>query len=221
MKVFQILLIVVSAGIFSWHASAQSIAYRGFECANPANASDPAPSSIPVESRFEVIESLDDGMFRLRLSGGLPRFVKDDQRICIDSDTAIGFTGTPESVNIDGISLRRDSIDATAYFNGHDLVIVISSMYTDMSQSRGTFSSFSTSRIQPVTNTLLFEYDDAGASFKLKKVIHNKGFVHISGSTGLLVPFTEIIIPSFAATGLLDPPLILTPSSSIVYQFRE
>ncbi len=217
MKVSQALLMIVAGGLFSWNVIAQSIIYRGFECANPANASDPAPSTILVESRFEVIENLDDGMFRLRLSGGLPRFVKEDQRICIDSDTAIGFTGTPES----GLPLRLDSIDATAYFNGHDLVIVISSIYTDLSQSRGTFSSFSTSRIQPVTNTLFLEYNDASASFRLKKVIHNKGLVHTSGSTGLLIPFTEIIIPSFADAGSFDPPLILTPSSSVVYQFRE
>ncbi len=217
MKVFQMLLIIAVGGLFPWHGIAQSITYRGFECVNPANASDSAPSNIPLESRFEVIESLNDGMFRLRLSGGLPRFVKDDPRICIDSDTALGFAGTPES----GLPFRLDSIDATAYFNGHDLVIVVSSMYTDMSQSRGTFSSFNTSHIQPVTNTLLFEYDDAGASFQLKKMIHNKGLVHTSGSTGLLIPFTEIIIPSFAATGLPDSPLILTPPSSVVYQFKE
>ncbi|MDC8444466.1 MAG: hypothetical protein LV471_00850 [Nitrosomonas sp.] len=220
MKVLQFLLVVISSSLFSWHVVAQSIVYRGFECSNPVNGNDPAPTNIPVESRFEVVEKLDSGMFRLKLTGGLPRFVENDQRICIDSDTAIGFVGTPESITTGGLPLRLDSVDATAYFNGHDLVIVINSIYTDLSQFRGTFSSFSTSRIQPVTNTLLLDYDHATATFELKKVIHNKGFVHTSGSTGLLTPFIEIIIPSFAATGLFEPPLILAPPSSIIYRFE-
>jgi hypothetical protein len=220
MKVLHFLLIVVSISLFSWHVIAQSIVYRGFECSNPVSADDPTPTNISIESRFEVVEKLDNGIFRLRLTGGLPRFVGDDQRICIDSDTAIGFAGTPESITTGGLPLRLDSVDAVAYYNGHDLVIIVSSIYTDLSQSRGTFSSFSTSRIQPVTNTLLLDYDNATAFFKLKKVIHNKGLVHTSGSTGLLIPFIETIIPSFTAAGLFDPPLILTPPSSIIYRFE-
>lgn len=220
MKVLQFLLAVISASLFSWHVAAQSIVYQGFKCSSPVNANDPAPTNIPVESRFEVVEKLDSGMFRLRLAGGLPRFVENDQRICIDSDTAIGFIGTPESITTGGLPLRLDSIDATAYFNGYELVIVISSIYTDLSQSRGTFSSFSTSRIQPITNTLLLDYDQATGIFELKKVIHNKGFVQTSGSTGLLMPFIEIIVPSFTPAGLFDPPLILTPPSSITYRFE-
>jgi hypothetical protein len=220
MKVLRFLLIMVSISLFSWHVVAQSIVYRGFECLNPVNGKDPASTDISIESRFEVVEKLDNGMFRLRLTGGLPRFVEDDQRICIDSDTAIGFIGTPESITTGGLPLRLDSIDATAYFNGHDLIIIVSSIYTDLSQSRGTFSSFSTSRIQPVTNTLLLDYDTAAAFFKLKKIIHNKGFVHTSGSTGSLTPFIETIVPSFAAAGLSDPPLILTPPSSVIYRLE-
>jgi len=220
MRVLHFLLIIVSTSLFSWHVVAQSIVYRGFECSNPMNAGDPTPTNIPIESRFEVVEELDNGIFRLRLTGGLPRFVEDNQRICIDSDTAIGFVGTPESITAGGLPLRLDSVDAVAYFNGHDLVIIVSSIYTDLSQSRGTFSSFSTSRIQPVTNMLLFDYDNEAAFFKLEKVIHNKGFVHTSGSTGSPTPFVEIIIPSFTAAGLFDPPLILTPPSNIIYRFE-
>lgn len=139
---------------FGIKVNAQSITYQGFGCSNPINADDPTPTNIFVESRFEVSENLDDGFFRLSLIGGLPRFVNGNQQVCIDSDTAIGFIGTPEAVNEGGLPLRLDNIDATAYFNGHELIIVVSSLYTDLSQSRGTFSSFNTSRVQPVSNTL-------------------------------------------------------------------
>ena len=125
--------------------------------------------------------------------------------MCIDSDTAIGFIGTPESVNAGGLPLRLETVDATAYFNGFDLVIVVSSIYTDLSQSRGTFSSFNTSRVQPVSNTLFFEYNEQPKTFILKKIIHNKGLVHTSGSTGSLTPFFETIMPSLGETGFFEP----------------
>lgn len=219
MKRMLFLVLVVMLG-FCARTNAQAITYQGFDCLNPINKEDATPADSTVESRFEVFDNLGDGLYRLKLTGGLPRFVNGNQQVCIDSDTAIGFIGTPELVNQGGLPLRLDSIDATAYFNGHDLVIVVSSLYTDLSQSRGTFSSFSTSRVQPVTNTIFFEYDGHNESFILKKIIHNKGLIHTSGSTGSLTPFIETIAPSFADTGLIEPPMILTPFSAIVYRFE-
>jgi len=217
---FMRFFIVVVLIFLCFKVNAQAIAFQGFECSNLANADDPTPTSDSIESRFKVSEILNDGFYRLILTGGLPRFVNDDQQVCIDSDTAIGFIGTSETVNTGGLPLRHDSIDATAYFNGNNLVIVVSSIYTDLSQSRGTFSSFRTSRIQPVTNTLFFNYDQQDGAFILKNIIHNKGLVLTSGSTGSLTPFNETIVPSLDETGLLEPPKILTPSSAIVYQFE-
>ena len=162
---------------------AQAISYQGFECFNAANVNDTTPTETVVESRFEVIEVLDGGMVRLNLSGGLPRFINGNQNICIDQDTAIGFLGTPEVAGSGGLPLKLENIDATAYFNGQELVIIVNSLYTDLSATRGTFSNFSTSRVQPVSNTLIFDYDGQTTSFLLKKMIHNKGFVHTSGST--------------------------------------
>ncbi len=214
------LFVAVLVCSFLSHAAAQSITYSGFECMNPSNGNDLTSTNIPKESIFEVVEKLDGGMFRLKLTGGLPRFAENDSRICIDSHTALGFIGTPESVIAEGLPLRSDSVDATGYFNGYDLIIVISSIYTDLSQSRGTFSSFNTSRIQPITNTLFFEYNNDTASFRLNRVVHNRGFVQTTGSTGLLTPFIEIIVPSFTTTEFLDRPLILIPSSSIIYRLE-
>lgn len=207
--------------MYSGALFAQSILYQGVECFNAANANDPAPTETVAESRFEVIEVLDDGMVRLSLSGGLPRFVNDDQNICIDRDTAIGFLGTPEVAGSGGLPIKLDNIDATAYFNGRELVIVVNSIYTDLGATRGTFSSFSTSRVQPVSNTLILEYDGPTKSFVLKKMIHNKGFVHTSGSTASF-PFIETIVPSFDEIGSFAAgiPLILTPPSRIDYQLE-
>ncbi|GJL75512.1 hypothetical protein [Nitrosomonas sp.] len=221
MKVIYFLAMIFALFLFSVKTFAQAITYQGFECLNAANANDPTPTDTPAESRFEVIEVLDGGMVRLILSGGLPRFVNDGQSICIDKDTAIGFVGIPEAAGSVGLPLRLESIDATGFFNGQDLLISVNSIYTDLSASRGTFSSFRTSRIQPVSNTLIFNYLANANSFALNKIIHNKGFTQTSGSTGSLTPFMETIIPSFGESGVFIVPRILTPPSSIVYRLEN
>ena len=219
MKMLFFLTLSLAAIIYSGAIFAQSISYQGLECFNAVNASDPTPTETIVESRFEVVELLGGGMVRLSLSGGLPRFVNNNQNICIDSNTALGFQGTPEVAGSGGLPVKLEKIDATAYFNGRELVIVINSIFTDLSATRGTFSSFSTSRVQPVSNTLILEYDGQTTSFVLRKIIHNKGFVHTSGSTATF-PFIETIVPSFEESGSLDLPLIMTPPSRIAYQLE-
>ena len=220
MKGFQIVLIAMLIGFWSVCSVAQSIVYEGVACSNPVNADDPTPINTSVESRFDVIDSLGNGIYRLSLTGGLPRFVDDDNRVCIDSDTALGFIGTPADIINGGLPLVLDQIDATAYFNGLELVIVISSIYTDLSQARGTFSTFTTSRVRPVTNTLFFDYNGQTESFRLRTVFHNKGFTQTSGSTGALTPFIEIIVPSQDETGLISSPTVLTPAVPIVYRLQ-
>ncbi|MCP5244653.1 MAG: hypothetical protein H6937_01310 [Burkholderiales bacterium] len=219
MKMIFFRTLSLAAILYSSTIFAQSISYQGFECFNAVNSNDPTPTEKIVESRFEVIEVLDGGMVRLSLSGGLPRFVNNNQNICIDRDTAIGFLGTPEAAGAGGLPVKLENIDATAYFNGRELVIVVNSIFTDLDATRGTFSSFSTSRVQPVSNTLILEYDRQTTSFLLRKLIHNKGFVHTSGSTASF-PFIETIVPSFGETGSFELPLILTPPSRIAYRLE-
>ena len=219
MRMIFFLALLFAAILNSGTVFAQSISYQGFECFNASNANDPTPTETIAESRFEVIEVLGDGMVRLSLSGGLPRFINNNQNICIDRDTAIGFLGTPEVAGSGGLPVKLENIDATAYFNGRELVIVVNSIYTDLSATRGTFSSFSTSRVQPVSNTLILDYEGQTTSFVLKKIIHNKGFVHTSGSTASF-PFIETIVPSFGESGSFEIPLILTPPSRIAYRLE-
>jgi hypothetical protein len=111
-----------------------------------------------------------------------------------------------------------ESIDATAYFGGRDLIIVISSLYTDLSAQRNPLSSFTTSRISAFTHTLILEFNPQSSSFSLKKVIRNRGLTYTIGSTNLITtfPFLETVLPSFNETAQ-DKPIILTPASSIEF----
>ncbi|MCB1947392.1 hypothetical protein [Nitrosomonas sp.] len=220
MKALWIIILSCTTGLFSWNCLAQSISYSGFECVNAANANDPTPTITRIDSRFEVVEILEDGMLRLSLSGGLPRFVNNNPDVCIDSDTAIGFIGTPDAAGSLGLPLRLERIDATARIDQGDLVIVVNSLFTDLSASRGAFSSFSTSRVQPVSNILFLKYDVRKASFILKKIIHNKGFVQTTGSTAMF-PFIETIVPIFEETESVEVPRILTPPVEIGYRLDD
>lgn len=216
MKMLRILVLTILSLLFQGNVFGTSIAYSGFICLNTVDINDIASSGIPIESRFEVIEDVGGGIFRLSLTGGIPRIVSDDSNVCIDSVTAIGYSGTPL---VDGLPGPLESIDATAYFNGQELVIVVNSMFTDLSARRGAFSSFSTSNIFAITNTLIFGFNSQGSSFSLKKVIRNAGFTHTETGSASSIPFLETVLPSFNGVSQ-DKPLILTPTTSIEYRLE-
>ena len=218
MRMLQGLVFVFFSCFIHSDVYAISIVYQGFECLNAVNTEDPAPNNgTPVQSRFEVIEDSGDGIYRLKLTGGIPRFVSNDRTICIDKATAIGYSGIPE---IDFLPQPLDSIDATGYFDGEELIIVTSSLYTDLSARRNPFSSFTTSFIFPFTNTLIFNFNSTASTFRLKKVVRNRGFVHTSGSTNSITPFFETVLPSFNKEAQ-DKPVILTPLSTIEYKLEK
>jgi hypothetical protein len=207
------LIIALFIMVLPGHALALSIKYDGFECQNAVNADDPLPSGIPVQSRFEVIEDAGDGLFRLSLTGGLPRIINGNQNVCIDSDTAIGFSGVPA---VDGLPQRLEAIDATGYFNGQDLIITVNSINTDLSARRIASAGFTTSNVRPISNTLILEHNPQTSIFRLKKVIHNRGYIHTSGATNSLTPFFETILPIFGYNEV-NQHKILTPLSNIEY----
>ncbi len=213
MRAMRVPVVILICFLFQKNVFAVAIVYNGFECLNAINADDITPTNIPIQSRFEVIEDVGDGVFRLNLTGGIPRLVNNNHNVCIDSATAIGYSGIPD---VDGLPKRRESINATAYFNGRELVIVINSMFTDLSARREPFSSFSTSLILPITNTLILQFNPQASLFSLRKIIHNRGFAHTSGATNSIIPFRETVLPSFNEIPQ-DTPRILTPTSSIEY----
>lgn len=213
MKIIQLVILTLFSFLMQSNVFGIAIVYNGFECLSATNANDITPKDTTIQSRFEVIEDVGEGIFRLSLTGGIPRFVNDNHNVCIDSATAIGFSGIPAA---DVIPRRLDSIDATAFFNGQVLIIVVSSMFTDLSARKVPLLLFSTSRIFPFTNTLIFEFNPQASLFSLKKIIHNRGFTHTDESTNIVVPFLETVLPSFNEVPK-DRPRILTPISNIDY----
>ena len=216
MKIMQILVLTLFSFLLQSNVFGIVIVYNGFECLTAIDANNPTSKDNPIQSKFEVMENVGEGIFRLSLTGGIPRLVNNNQNVCIDNATALGFFGIPES---DGLPRPLESIDATAYFNGQDLVIVISSIFTDLSAGRGAFSSFSTSNILTITNTLILEFNPQVSSFRLKKIIHNRGFTHTESGSTNSIPFLETVLPSFNETAQ-DKPRILTPTSNIEYKLE-
>lgn len=213
LSVFALLLFLLQGNVFGL-----SITYEGFECQSAIDTEDPTPdNAASVQSRFEVIEDSGGGVYRLRLTGGIPRFGDNNRTVCIDKATAIGYSGIPD---IDGLPQPLDSIDATAYFNGQELIIVVSSMYTDLSARRYPLSAFSTSLIFTFTNTLVFKFNSATSSFSLTKLFRNRGFTQTNGSTNSITPFLETVLPSYNKEAR-DKPRILTPLSAIEYQLEK
>jgi hypothetical protein len=213
MKIMQVLILTLFSFLLQSNVFGISIVYNGFECLNAVDTNDPTPKGTLVQSKFEVIQDAGDGIYRLSLTGGIPRFINNNHNVCIDSATAIGYSGIPA---VDGLPQPLESTNATAYFNGQELIIVVSSMYTDLSARRNPFSSFNTSLIFAFTNTLIFEFNPRASSFSLKKVIRNRGFTNTSGSTNSITPFLETVLPSFNDE-VQDKPKILTPIAKIEF----
>lgn len=216
MKIMQALIVTLSLCFAHGAVWGVSIVYDGSQCLNTADSDDPTPQGTPVQSKFEVIEDAGDGLYRLRVTGGIPRFVNNNNTVCIDSETSLGYSG----LGVNDIPRPLDAADATAYFNGHDLIIVINAVYTDLSARREPLSSFSTSRIFAYSHTLILEFNSSVSQFVLKKYIRNRGYTQTSGSTNnLTIPFFETVLPSFNSE-LLDQPKILTPVSSIAFRLE-
>lgn len=211
MQIMRGLVLILFSFLLQSHALGLSIVYDGFSCLSAVDSNDPTPTITPIQSKFEVIEDAGEGIYRLSLTGGIPRFVNNNQNVCIDSTTAIGYSGIPA---IDGLPRQLEFIDATAYFNGKELMIVISSMYTDLSARSNPFLPFTTSSVFALTNTLIMEFNPNLSSFSLKKVLRNRGFTQTNESTNLIAPFQETVLPSFNET-VRDRPKILTPVSNI------
>ncbi len=217
MKLSQILAFLPLFLFLQNNAFGIAITYDGFECLNATNANDVTLNTNSlVQSKFEVIENSQEGIYRLTLTGGIPRILDTSNNVCIDSVTAIGYSGVPA---VEGLPRRLTSIDATGYFNGRELLIVVSSMVTDLSAKNVPFLPFNTSQVFAITHTLIFDFDSQASVFNLKKLIRNQGLTHTSESTNLIFPFFETILPSFNDAAR-DRPKILTPSTPLQYRLE-
>lgn len=196
-----ILLSLISGEVFGL-----SIVYRGQSCQH--SMSDPLTNQTtlnnPIESRFEVIEDNGNGMFRLRLTGGLAVFVvrrncsaADPECTtqihgCVDIGNGIGDEVITENKNqpvapdVSTVVTPKQSNEAIGYFNGQQLVISIHSLHA-LSNQKGAINSedntFSSSWVNPIANTLIFKYIPETSSFKLEQIIQKKGTVFSTGNT--------------------------------------
>ncbi|GKS69937.1 hypothetical protein W03_19410 [Nitrosomonas sp. PY1] len=218
MKIIRMLICLAVFHGFCSNVFAIAIVYDGIDCFNVTNDSDVTASGLPVQSKFEVIEDLGQGMYRLNLTGGIPRFVDSSGNVCIDHVAALGYfaSGGPD-FTIPPQPL--ESLDATGYFNGHELVILVNSIVTDFSAGKGSFNSFHTSRVQTISNMLIFDYNynPQQSFFTLKRLVRNKSLTQASSSSNTQ-PIRETLLPSSINGIESDRPQVLTPlPSSINY----
>lgn len=212
-SVVSLLLLLTASSVF-----ATSIVYHGFACQNPSKDDVSTPSATPLDSRFTVDTDIGNGLYRVILTGGIPRTNGDD--ICIDSETSMGFEGLALSAGVFGGEpptplTRKTSIDGVAHFNGSNLIISINSIYSDQSGHiiRSQNGAVASSIIKPVSNTLILKYDISRNAFVLENVIRNSGFVNATGYIGQNT-YYEFIYPSGGVGAL---PLFHIPSQEIVY----
>lgn len=196
---------------------AVEIVYDGQDCFNTVDDNDITATGLLIQSKFEVIEDVGQNV-PPALDGGIPRFINNSGAVCIDHVTALGYFGSG-SPDLTLPPQALETVDATGYFNGHELIILVNSIVTDFSAGRGAFSTFNTSRVQTISNTLIFDYNPQQSLFALKKLVKNKSFTQTSGTANSTFPFRETLSPSSNNT-LLDKPKILIPVSPINYQLR-
>ena len=216
MKIMQVLLVTLSLCLAHSASWGTSIVYDGLQCLNTFDPDDPTPQGASAQSRFEVIEDAGGGLYRLRLTGGIPRIAENNNSVCIDSATALGYFGIGE---VDVLPNPLDSADATAYFNGQELIITINAMVSDLTQRRLPLSIFYTSRIFAYSYTLILEFNAHASQFALKKMIRNRGYTLTNGTANSTIPFFETVLPSFNSE-LPDRPKILTPLPGIDYRLE-
>lgn len=217
MKIIRMLIcIAVFHGLCS-NVFATAIVFDGLDCFNATNDSDVTTTGLLIQSKFEVTEDLGQGMYRLSLTGGIPRFANTSGSVCIDHVTALGYFASG-SLDFTIPPQPLESLDATGYFNGRELIILVNSIMTDFSAGRDAFTSFHTSRIQTISNMLIFEYNPQQSLFSLKRLIRNKSQTQTSGFANTL-PFHETLFPSANGIGP-DRPQVLVPLSPINYLLR-
>lgn len=133
-----------------------SFIYDGFECIG-----DASPGTTKKQSRFEVIEDMGSGAYRIVFTGGLPLF-SSGAGPCVG--TAFGVETTETS---DGKQVKKTDVQAMAYFTGSHLIITLTTLnsYGDGQVFGGGL--FMSSIVYPQTYTWIFEFVPETISFKL------------------------------------------------------
>lgn len=208
-----ILTIFLLTAFLPGFAHSQSIYAIGYECIEPANQNITTPGKNSLKSQFTVIEQIEEGLYLLEFTGGLPRFTHTSNDICIDTHMSLGHKGV---VSEDDYSLPElsKSLTAIGKFDGKNLIVVFNSIYSDLKGFADfTVNNVMSSGFLPISYTLFLEFDTTTFSinvFTLKKIIRNTGLI-VNGAAS--IPrniYHESILPSLAGFNILEPPTPIT-----------
>lgn len=148
-----IFLVLIFASGLSY---GMSFVYDGFECEGSQS-----PSAIPKQSRFEVIEELGNGAYRILFTGGLPLF-SNSTGPCVGE-----VFGVETSSASQGKHVNKSDLQAMAYFTGSQLVISTHIM-TAYGQGEITENGlFKSSMLTPQAFTWVFDFIPETTSFKM------------------------------------------------------
>ncbi len=145
-------------------AQALSLVYDGFLCQEGSYER----SQWIGQSIIEVMSSRDDGMYQLEITGGLINIDKDP---CIDTKLSVSKTaGQPFEATL--------STKATAYFDGYQLVIIVSRYSSVLSADVFPGQYRYISSLVHTTNQYYFDYDEYYTVFILRNTVtQTDGFV--------------------------------------------
>ena len=196
------LLLLLILALISGLSHGQSFVFNGFDC-----TLNDETGTTPKQSRFEVIEEIGGGAYRIMFTGGMPVFA-DDKMPCITTSDAFGVETTDES---NGQQVKKENAEALAYFTGTHLIITQISFgsYGPGQILGGTFvmSSF----VFPRTYTFIFDFIPETMTFKLIRNMSLGGVISSVGNTETGVTMDGISQLS---------PFIYNPRSSIEYRME-
>lgn len=175
-----------------------SFIYDGFECVG-----DASPGTTKKQSRFEVIEDMGSGAYRIIFTGGLPLF-SSGAGPCVGN--AFGVETTETS---DGKQVKKSDAQAMAYFTGSHLIITLTTLnsYGDGQVIGGMLVM--SSIVYPQTYTWIFEFVPETISFKL---IRNIAIMDTVSSMG------SVESGKVMGTLIVNAPYTAVPGTSIEYR---
>lgn len=192
------LVLIFTSGL----SHSMSFVYDGFECAQSQS-----PSTIPKQSRFEVIEDFGNGTYRILFTGGLPLF-SNTTGPCVGD--AFGVETFDPS---EGIAIKKTDAQAMAHFTGTDLTVTLATLNSYGEGGVLGDTLIMSSLVIPQIFTWIFEFIPETTTFKLIRNFEYDGTIKILGS---LTPSPGKVIENI----IMHAPTTGSPPSVIEYKLE-
>ncbi|WP_090579928.1 hypothetical protein [Nitrosomonas sp. Nm58] len=190
MSILVTLLLILSTS----SSYALSIVYKGQECKEDYPGTK--VTGRIKESRFEVIEHIGDGVYKLNLTGGLPIIKMDGNlEFCIDSGaSSLGYESNYDS---NFFALRKQSNEAVGQFNGSNLVIQVNAIEI-ISVPRVDSEYFvASSSMHSHSILIIMRFFPEEQFFRVENIIHRQGYIFfLGGLTSFPWSPQESIVPN-------------------------